>query len=77
MSPDLGERITFDANQCGGRPCIRGYRLRVTDVLDMLASGVGVDEILAEYDFLEPADIEACLRYASEQIDHPVLISAA
>jgi uncharacterized protein (DUF433 family) len=77
MSPDLSERITFDPNKCGGRPCSRGYRLRVTDVLDMLANGASQDEILADYDFLEPADISACLQYAARQLDHPVLISAA
>ena len=77
MSPDLKDRVTFDANQCGGRPCVRHYRLRVSDVLDMLASGATPDEILADYDFLEPADIRACLQYASEQVDYPVLISAA
>jgi uncharacterized protein (DUF433 family) len=70
MSPDLKDRITFDANQSGGRPCVRHYRLRVTDVPDMLASGATPDEILADYDYLEAADIRACLQYASEQIDH-------
>lgn len=69
-------RITFNPNQCGGRPCIRGYRLRVKDVLDMLAAGASVQEILADYDFLEEADIRACLEYAAAQIDHPVLVSA-
>ncbi len=77
MSIDLGSRITFDPGQCGGRPCIRGFRLRVTDVLDMLAGGATGDEILADYEFLEAADILACLQYASRQLDHPVLISAA
>ena len=77
MPPGLEDRITFDPDQCGGRPCIRRYRLRVTDVLDMLASGATPAEILADYDFLEPADITACLQYASRQIDHPVLIGAA
>jgi len=77
MSPELKHRITFDPNQCGGRPCIRHYRLRVTDVLDMLAGGASEAEILGDYDFLQAADIRACLRYASEQIDHPVLIGAA
>ena len=77
MSIDLESRITFDPGQCGGRPCIRGFRLRVTDVLDMLACGATADEILADYDFLEPADILACLHYASRQLDHPVLIGAA
>ncbi len=70
-------RITFNPDQCGGRPCIRGFRLRVTDVLDMLASGASTEEILADYAFLQIEDIRACLRYASAQIDHPVLISAA
>ena len=77
MSIELEGRITFDPHQCGGRPCIRGFRLRVSDVLDMLAGGATSDDILADYDFLEPADIHACLQYASRQLDHPVLISAA
>lgn len=68
-------RITFNSEQCGGRPCIRGYRLRVKDVLDMLAAGVGVSEIIADYPFLEEADIRACLEYAASQVDHPVLVS--
>jgi len=69
-------RITFNPDQCGGRPCIRGYRLRVKDVLDMLAGGATVQEILADYDFLEEADIRASLEYAAAQVDHPVLVSA-
>jgi uncharacterized protein (DUF433 family) len=69
-------RITFNPDQCGGRPCIRGYRLRVKDVLDMLAAGATNAEILADYDFLEEADIRACLEYAAKQVDHPVLVSA-
>jgi uncharacterized protein (DUF433 family) len=69
-------RITFNPDQCGGRPCIRGYRLRVKDVLDMLAGGASVAETLADYDFLEEADIRACLEYASSQVDHAVLVSA-
>ncbi len=77
MPATLEDRITLDPDQCGGRPCIRGYRLRVTEVLDMLASGASMGEILADYEFLRIEDIHACLRYASAQIDHPVLISAA
>ena len=69
-------RITFDPEQCGGRPCIRGYRLRVSDVLDMLATGMSEAEILGEYDFLEPDDIRAALVYASQQLNHPVLVPA-
>ena len=69
-------RITFDAEQCGGRPCIRHYRLRVKDVLDMLAAGVGEKEILEDYSFLESEDIRACLEFAAEQVTYPVLMSA-
>ena len=69
-------RITFNPAQCGGRPCIRGYRLRVKDVLDMLAGGATIAEILSDYDFLEEADIRACLEYAAMQVDHPVVVSA-
>jgi uncharacterized protein (DUF433 family) len=58
-------RITFHPEQCGARPCIRGYRLRVKDVLDMLASGASVPEILSDYEFLEVADIQACLEFAA------------
>ena len=70
-------RITFDPAVCGGRPCIRGYRLPVKDVLDMLASNVSHAEILADYEFLEEADILACLEYAAPLVDHPVLVAAA
>lgn len=66
-------RITFDPEQCGGRPCIRGLRVRVRDVLDLLAAGVDEREILADYPYLEPEDIRACLKFAAEQADHPVL----
>ena len=73
---DLLKRIAFDSAVCGGRPCIRGYRLRVKDVLDMLAGGAIESEILAEYDFLEADDIRACLHYAAARVDHPVLVGA-
>ncbi len=70
------DRITFDPEQCGGRPCIRHFRLRVKDVLDMLAGGATEQEILADYTFLEVADIRACLEYAAQQVDHPVVMAA-
>jgi uncharacterized protein (DUF433 family) len=70
------DRITFDPEQCGGRPCIRHYRIRVKDVLDMLAEGVSEEEILKDFNFLEREDIRACLRYAAEQVNHPVLVAA-
>lgn len=70
---DWKERITVDPNQCGGRPCIRGMRIRVIDVLDLLAAGLSHEQILEEMPDLEEEDIEASLRYASRRIDHPVL----
>jgi uncharacterized protein (DUF433 family) len=66
-------RITFNPNQCSGRPCIRGMRIRVKDVLDLLAAHVPEAEILADYPDLEAGDIQASLEYAAAQIDHPVL----
>jgi len=70
------ERITFNPNQCGGRPCIRGMRIRVKDVLDLVAAGVPEAEILADYPDLEAADIKASLEYAASQLDHPVLVAS-
>ena len=70
------ERITFDPEQCGGRPCIRHYRIRVKDVLDMLAGGATETEILADFPFLEPEDIRACFEYAAQHVDHPVVMAA-
>ena len=67
------ERITFNPEQCGGRPCIRGMRIRVKDVLDLLAAGTSEDEILQDYPDLEAEDIKACLQYAAAQANHAVL----
>ena len=69
------DRITFNPEQCGGRPCIRGMRIRVKDVLDLLAAGVKEEEILEDYPYLEAADIQACLAYAAAEADHPVLLA--
>jgi len=69
------EQITFNLEQCGGRPCIRGMRIRVKDVLDLLAAGVPASEILEDYPYLESEDISACLEYAAAEADHPVLVS--
>lgn len=66
-------RITFNPNQCGGRPCIRGMRIRVKDVLEMLASGATEAEILESYPYLEREDIQASLEYAARSVDHAVL----
>ena len=67
------ERITVNPEQCGGRPCIRGMRIRVSDVLDLLASGLSPAEVLAEMPDLQIEDIQASLRYASRRVDHPVI----
>ena len=69
----LAERITVDPEQCGGRPCIRGMRIRVIDVLDLLANGLTPEQVLEELPDLEPEDIIACLRFASRRLDHPVI----
>jgi uncharacterized protein (DUF433 family) len=65
-------RITTRPEQCGGRPCIRGMRVRVKDVLDLLAAGASREDILADYPCLEPEDITAALEYAAMQSDDPV-----
>ena len=70
------DRITIDPTVCGGRPCVRGLRIRVKDVLDLLAAGATHDEILADYPYLESEDITAVLEFAARQNDHPVLRSA-
>ena len=69
-------RITIDDAQCGGRPCIRGMRIRVTDILQLLSAGASFEEILADYPDLERDDILAAIEYAAVQTDHPVLLSA-
>ena len=66
-------RITTNPAVCAGRPCIRGLRVRVTDILEMLAAGMMPDEILADFPYLERDDIAAALRFAALQTDHRVL----
>jgi uncharacterized protein (DUF433 family) len=66
-------RITSRPEQCGGRPCIRGMRIRVKDILDLLAAGESRETILADFPYLEPNDIVAALEYATAQADHAVL----
>lgn len=73
----LMERITIEPGKCGGRPCIRGFRLRVGDILELIANGASHAEILADYPFLEPEDISAALTYAARQMDHTVLATAS
>jgi uncharacterized protein (DUF433 family) len=76
MAQDLLARITIEAGKCGGKPCIRGKRLRVTDILELLGSGASFDEILRDYAFLEREDILAAIQYAAQQTDHVVLRTA-
>ncbi len=73
MSTERLKRITVEEGKCGGRPCIRGLRMRVTDILGLLAAGATYEEILADYPFLEREDILAAIEYAARQADHSVL----
>ena len=72
-SMKLLDRITVEPDKCGGRPCIRGLRIRVTDILGMLAEGVTHDDVLRDFPYLEPEDIQASLAYAARPADHAVL----
>jgi uncharacterized protein (DUF433 family) len=74
---ELLDRITIEPGKCGGRPCIRGLRVRVIDVLERPAAGESVSSILACFPYLEEADIRACLVYAACELDHPVVVSRA
>ena len=67
------DRITVDPEVCGGRPCLRGLRVRVADILALLAAGSSRAEILADFPYLENEDITAALEYAARQADHPVI----
>ena len=69
------DRITSNPEQCGGRPCIRGMRIRVIDVLDLFAAGLTAEKILEEMPDLEREDLKAALTYAARRLDHPVLVA--
>ncbi len=69
------DRITINPDQCGGRPCIRGMRIRVVDILDLFAAGLNAEQILAELPDLEIEDIRAALKYAARRLDHPVMVA--
>lgn len=73
---ELLARITTDPAVCGGRPCIRGMRVRVRDVLDLLEAGLSFDEILDELPYLERDDVRAAVAYAARRLDHPVIDAA-
>lgn len=76
MKTSLLNRITIEPGKCGGRPCIRGLRIRVTDILSLLGAGASHQEILEDYSSLEEDDILAALEYAAAQTDHAILIAA-
>ena len=76
MTLERLQRITIEEGKCGGHPCIRGFRIRVSDVLELLAAGASFEEILSEYAFLEKEDILAAIEYAARQADHAVLRSS-
>ncbi|MGA9377377.1 MAG: DUF433 domain-containing protein [Phormidium sp.] len=70
LSPLLN-RITQNPGQCGGKPCIRGMRIRVSDILEMLADNVSKEEILVDFPDLEAEDIQACLLFAARRTEFP------
>ena len=72
---NLLERITFNPQQCGGRPCIRGLRIRVADVFDLLEAGLSPAQVVDELPDLEAEDVRACLAFARQRLDHPVLVT--
>ncbi|MEG4112890.1 MULTISPECIES: DUF433 domain-containing protein [unclassified Microcoleus] len=72
---DIFARITVNPRQCGGRPCIRGMRIRVSDVLDLFVAGLSAEQILEEMPDLEADDLRASLLYASRKLNHPVLVA--
>ncbi|NJN58539.1 MAG: DUF433 domain-containing protein [Leptolyngbyaceae cyanobacterium SL_5_9] len=71
----LLQRITVSPRQCGGRPCIRGMRIRVSDVLDLFVAGLSAEQILEELPDLEMDDLKAALKYAARKLNHPVLVA--
>lgn len=72
---ELFARITVNPRQCGGRPCIRAMRIRVSDVLDLFGAGLSAEQILEEMPDLEADDLKASLLYASRKLNHPVLVA--
>ena len=70
----MSSRITHNPEQCGSKPCIRGMRIRVRDILELYAAGLSNEQILTDFPDLEPEDLKAALDYAAREIDHPVLV---
>ncbi|NJR78660.1 DUF433 domain-containing protein [Sphingomonas corticis] len=76
MTKTAHSRIAIDPTVCGGRPVVAGTRVRVSDVLDMLAGGASEDEIVSDFPYLATADIRAALAFAAHQMDHPIVAAA-
>ena len=76
MRSEVYPRITVDPEVCFGKPCIRGMRIRVTDILDMLAGGATRAEILKDFPYLEDADITAALGYAARTTENKIALAA-
>ena len=73
MSQSLLDRVTIEPGKCGGRSCIRGSRMRVSDLLELLSHGATIDEIVADYPALERDDVLAAIAYAALQTSHAVV----
>ena len=69
MNASLLDRITIEPGKCGGKPCIRGMRIRVSDILELLGEGVSTEEVLADFPDLEREDVLACLQFAARRSD--------
>lgn len=69
-------RISVNPMVCGGRPVVTGTRVRVTDVLEMLAGGASAGEIATDFPYVSEDDVRAVLAYAAAQADHPVVLAA-
>jgi uncharacterized protein (DUF433 family) len=70
---DILKRIEIDADRMHGRPCIRGLRITVADILGLMSAGASQEAILLDYPYLEDADIDAVLAFAARQADHPII----
>ena len=70
---EIIRRITSDPEKCGGQPCIRGMRIRVSDILELYSAGFSSEHIIEEMPDLEQEDLKAALIYASRKIDHPII----
>ena len=73
----LLDRITIEPGKRGGRPCVRGIRITVSDVLELLAQGMTAADVLNQMPDLEADDVRACLAYAARYMDHPKLVVSA